>query len=48
MAVNDEYAGWNGTYKGRKLAPDVYVYFIEATCDNGQPIMWKGDVTLMQ
>jgi gliding motility-associated-like protein len=48
MPVNDEYAGWNGTYKGQKLAPDVYVYIIEAACDDGNPIMWKGDVTLMR
>lgn len=48
MPVNDEFAGWNGTYKGQKLAPDVYVYIIEAKCDNGDPIKWKGDVTLMR
>ncbi len=48
MAVNDEYAGWNGTFGGQKLAPDVYVYIIEALCDNGEPIMWKGDISLMR
>jgi gliding motility-associated-like protein len=48
LVVNDEYAGWNGTYKGQKLAPDVYVYIVEATCDNGDPIKWKGDVTLIR
>jgi gliding motility-associated-like protein len=48
MNVNDEYAGWNGTYKSQKLAPDVYVYIIEASCDNGDQIQWKGDVTLIR
>jgi gliding motility-associated-like protein len=48
VAVNDEYAGWNGTFNGRKLNPDVYVYIIEATCDTGEPITFKGDVTLMR
>lgn len=48
MRVNDEFAGWNGTHKGQKLSPDVYVYIIEASCDTGEPIMWKGDVTLMR
>jgi gliding motility-associated-like protein len=48
MPVNDEYAGWNGTHKGQKLAPDVYVYIIEADCDNGSPIQWKGDVTIVR
>jgi gliding motility-associated-like protein len=48
MSVNDEYAGWNGTHKSQKLAPDVYVYIIEASCDNGDHIQWKGDVTLVR
>ncbi len=48
LAVNEEYAGWNGTYNGQKLAPDVYVYIIEATCDNGEPIKWKGDISLIR
>ena len=48
MTVNDEYSGWNGTYNGQKLAPDVYVYIIEAACDNGDAIKWKGDVTLIR
>jgi gliding motility-associated-like protein len=48
MALNDEYAGWNGTFNGRKLNPDVYVYIIEATCDTGEPIRFKGDVTLLR
>lgn len=48
MALNDEFAGWNGTFNGRKLNPDVYVYIIEATCDTGEPIRFKGDVTLFR
>jgi gliding motility-associated-like protein len=48
MPVNDEYAGWNGTYQGKKLSPDVYVYIIEGTCAGGEPMIWKGDVTLLR
>jgi gliding motility-associated-like protein len=48
VAVNDQYAGWNGTFNGRKLNPDVYVYIMEATCDTGEPIKFKGDVTLLR
>ncbi|MBS1615191.1 MAG: PKD domain-containing protein [Bacteroidetes bacterium] len=48
MPVNDEYAGWNGTYKGQKLNPDVFVYIIEGTCGNGEPMIWKGDITLLR
>jgi hypothetical protein len=48
MEVNSEYQGWNGTYNGRKLNPDVYVYVIEATCDTGEPIVFKGDISLLR
>ncbi len=48
ISVNDEYNGWNGTSGSRKLNPDVYVYVIEATCDTGEPILFKGDITLLR
>jgi len=48
VQVNDESAGWDGTHNGRILNPDVFVYVIEATCDSGEPILFKGDVTLIK
>jgi len=48
LALNDERRGWNGNFNGRQMNPDTYVYIIEATCDTGSPIMWKGDVTLVR
>ncbi len=45
---NDASAGWNGTYKGSKLTPDVYVYIVEVVCDNNTIIPLKGNVTLIQ
>ncbi len=39
--------GWNGTYKGDVLQPDVYVYIIDVLCDNGNTITSKGNVTLL-
>ena len=48
MQVNAEFNGWDGTYHGRKLAPDVYVYVMQTDCDNGESLMWKGDVTLLK
>lgn len=44
---NDISSGWDGTYKGRKLTPDVFVYLIEVICDNNQVFSFKGNVTLM-
>lgn len=48
MGLNDASAGWDGTYKGSPLNPDVFVYFIEGICDTGDPVNWKGDITLIR
>jgi gliding motility-associated-like protein len=48
FALNDKATGWDGTFKGRELPPDVFMYMVEADCDNGDIIQWKGDVTLIR
>lgn len=48
FALNDQSAGWDGTYKGVVLPPDVFVYIIEAYCDNGEIMTIKGDVTIVR
>jgi gliding motility-associated-like protein len=48
FSLNDEQNGWDGTYKGKQLAPDVYMYTISSRCANGEIIEWKGDVTLVK
>ncbi len=45
---NDVSAGWNGTFKGSKLNPDVYVYTIDIICDNSTTMTFKGNVALIQ
>jgi gliding motility-associated-like protein len=45
---NDASAGWNGTYKGVKLNPDVYVYMADIVCDNSTTLVLKGNVALIQ
>jgi len=45
---NDELHGWDGTYKGEPLKPDVYVYIIDAACFNGDPMQLKGDISLIR
>jgi len=45
---NDASAGWDGTYKGKRLSPDVFVYTCEIVCENNQVLSYKGDVTLLQ
>jgi gliding motility-associated-like protein len=40
--------GWDGTFRGRALPPDVYGYFFEGRCLNGEVIRVQGNVTLLR
>ena len=46
--ANDASAGWNGTFKGTKLNPDVFVYTIDIICENNTILTYKGNVALIQ
>ena len=46
--ANDASAGWNGTFKGAKLNPDVFVYTIDIMCENNTILSYKGNVALIQ
>ncbi|MGZ8516449.1 MAG: PKD domain-containing protein [Chitinophagaceae bacterium] len=46
--VNDASAGWDGTYKGKKLSPDVFVYQVDVFCDNSESIRFEGNISLIQ
>jgi gliding motility-associated-like protein len=45
--LNDPSQAWDGTYNGDAPRPDVYVYLIDATCDTGETVFLKGDVTII-
>ena len=47
FAPNDASAGWDGTYKGRKLNADVFIYVIEVLCDNNTVLVYKGNIALI-
>jgi gliding motility-associated-like protein len=40
--------GWDGTYKGKKANPAVYVYYVEATCFGNEKFFKKGNITLIR
>ena len=40
--------GWDGKFKDKKLAPDVFDYYLEATCINGESSIIKGNITLLK
>jgi len=46
--ANDASLGWNGTYKGATLPPDVYVYTCEVICLNNEVLTYNGNVTLLK
>ena len=48
IPVNIAERGWNGTYKGKDLSPDVFVYVVEALCADGTPVVVKGDIALVR
>ena len=40
--------GWDGTYKGKKLNPAVFIYYAEVEYTDGRIEILKGDVTLIR
>jgi len=40
--------GWDGTYKGKKLDPDVYDYYLKVKCIDNVDSVVKGNVTLLK
>jgi gliding motility-associated-like protein len=48
FSANDAAAGWDGTYKGAALTPDVFIYTCEVVCVNNEVLTFRGDVTLLR
>ena len=40
--------GWDGTFGGSNLDPDVYGYYFSGTCVNGFTVQMQGNVTLIK
>ncbi len=40
--------GWDGTFKGRKLEPGVFDYYLRLTCYNKEVFVKKGNITLIR
>jgi gliding motility-associated-like protein len=45
---NDPAYGWDGTYKGMVVPPDVFVYVVEAICELGAPLKYTGDISIVR
>ena len=46
--ANDASSGWDGTFKGAKLNPDVFVYTIDIICENNTILSYKGNIALIR
>ena len=46
--TTDQSQGWDATYKGKPVDPAVFVYWLEATCADGQEFFKKGNVTVIR
>jgi gliding motility-associated-like protein len=44
----DRLEGWDGTFRGKALDPDVYDFYLKALCVDGTEGIIKGNVTLMR
>lgn len=44
----DRTQGWDGTYKGRALDPDVYDYYLKVICVDDEESIVKGNITLIR
>ncbi|MBW7866886.1 MAG: gliding motility-associated C-terminal domain-containing protein [Brumimicrobium sp.] len=40
--------GWDGTFRGKPLKPDVYDYYLEGECINNEKFIIKGNITLIR
>jgi len=48
FATKDQSVGWDGTFKGAKVSPDVYAYTLRVVCINQAEYAVRGNVSLMK
>jgi gliding motility-associated-like protein len=46
--TNDLSVGWDGTWRGKPVTPDVYDYYLEGYCIDGQDFLIQGNITLIR
>lgn len=46
--TTDQLVGWDGSFKGKPVDPDVYVYHLQVTCFDGQENLIKGNITVLK
>ncbi len=46
--TRDPFEVWDGTFKGDRLAPDVYGFWLRTVCPDGVELIQKGNITLIR
>lgn len=46
--VNDDSIGWDGTFRGKRMNPGVFVWYVEAEYIDGEREIFKGNTTLIK
>ena len=44
----DQSFGWDGTFKGEELSPDVYGFYLTVKCIDGEEYFKKGNISLIR
>ena len=48
IQINDAVNSWDGTYNNQTPLPEVFVWVVDAICENGSKISKKGSVTVVR
>jgi gliding motility-associated-like protein len=46
--TQDQSVGWNGYYKGKKVDPAVFVYYLRTVCEGGEIYFEEGNITVLE
>ena len=46
--TQDQSLGWNGYFKGKKVDPAVFVYYLRVVCDGGEVFFEEGNITVLE
>jgi gliding motility-associated-like protein len=47
FSSSDPGFGWDGTFKGKKMDPAAFAYYLKATVD-GEEVLQKGSITIVK
>ena len=48
IGIDQKGTSWDGTFKGKDLSPDVFVYVAIVSFIDGEDVIFKGDVTIIR